>query len=69
MATILNRLIELLDIKIVRLKKARERLRDKNLEDKKLDHQINQLSSIRDRLNPHNPTGSPSIDSDVGSDT
>lgn len=69
MATILNRLVERLDLEISRLKQARKKLRDKNLEDKKLEHKINRLESIRDRLKTSTPTGSPSIDSDPTSTT
>lgn len=57
MATILNRLVERLDVKIARLKRARRQLQAKNLEDKKLDHQIKRLVSIRDRLKGTDPTG------------
>lgn len=57
MATILNLLVERLNVKISRLKRAREKLRDKNLEDKKLDYQINRLVSICDRLTKKNSTG------------
>lgn len=63
MATILNRLVERLDSKIARLKRAKKKLQDKNLEDKKLDHQINRLESIRDRLKKHTPTEGSGIDS------
>lgn len=56
MATILNRLVERLDVKIARLKIAKIKLMVKNLEDKKLDYQLNRLVSIRDRLKSKVPT-------------
>lgn len=57
MATILNRLVERLDNKIARLRIAKIRLLDKNLEDKKLDHQLKRLISIRNRLKSKSATG------------
>lgn len=61
MATILNLLVERLDIKISKLKKARKKLQDKNLEDVKLEHKIHGLESIRDKLKKQNPTGGQGI--------
>lgn len=63
MPTILNRLVERLDYKIARLKRARKMLQEKNLEDSKLEHQIDRLLSIRNRLHKKNSTGDSGIDS------
>lgn len=57
MATILNRLVEHLDNRIARLRMAKVNLLEKNLEDKKLDHQLNRLVSIRNRLKSKSATG------------
>lgn len=56
MSTILNRLVERLDVKIDRLLRAKTRLQSKHLEDKKLDQQIKSLVSIRDKLQNPDPT-------------
>lgn len=55
MATILNRLVERLDVKIKRLRKAKKLLVAKNLEDKKLDAQIKRLVAIKKRLSARGP--------------
>lgn len=62
MSTILNRLIEHLDNRIARLRIAKIRLLDKNLEDKKLDHQLNRLVSMRNRLKSKGTTEDPPHD-------
>lgn len=62
MGTILSRLVERLDNEISRRKKARQKLRDKNLEDAKLEHQIQRLVSIRNRLHKRDATEAEEID-------
>lgn len=62
MATILSLVVERLDAKIARLRKAQRKLKEKNLEDKKLDYQIRRLVSIRGRLKKTCPTGGSAID-------
>lgn len=56
MATILSVIVARLDRQIHRLRIARNRLRRKNLEDKKLEKQIQALTDIRNRL--HNKQAS-----------
>lgn len=57
MATILHRLVERLDVKIRKLRNAKAKLQEKNLEDKKLDHQLNRLISMRNRIHKRSTGG------------
>lgn len=57
MATILDLVVKRLDAKIAKLRKAQRTLKEKGLEDKRLDREVKRLSSIRGRLKRNAATG------------
>lgn len=65
MATILSVIVTRLDKQISRLRVARNKLRRKNLEDKKLEKKIEALTDIRNRLHNKDTQDIPRIKSDV----